>query len=328
MPHTVQLTKWLELAYGVEREVIDMLTEQLPDLTGQDEREAKIQEHLEQTHRHVAMVDECITRLGGEASALDKGGLASFLHGMMGRGVDIGGGTGGTGVLGAVVQGIMSQRSMLPHGVLVKHSIADFAAEHYEIATYTTLITAAHGCRDEETMRVCQEILREEQEMARWLAQRLPDDVHGVVRLLLQKEEEKEGGEKRAELPLDLDLAGTFKGGWLYAVVNDEQHAAQAEQALAEMDMEPLRLQGPEVAAHLRGDFGGILARIGRIIKSFGYEQHYAEHYAMHAERGRILLAVQCPDQAAADEVTEKLKRHGAFDIRYFSDLGTQRMPE
>jgi hypothetical protein len=225
--------------------------------------------------------------------------------------------------LGAFLQGIMSQRSMLPHGVLVKHSIVDFAAEHYEIATYTMLITAARACRDEETARVCQEILRDEQEMARWLAQRLPDDVHGVVRLLLQKE----GGEKRAEHHLDLDLAGTFKGGWLYAVFNDEQQAAQAEQALSEMDMEPLRLQGPEVAAHLRGDFGGILAKMGRIIKSFGYEQHYAEHYAMHAERGRIVLAVQCPDQATADDVTQKIKEHSGFDIRYFGTMGTQRMP-
>jgi hypothetical protein len=227
--------------------------------------------------------------------------------------------------LGAFLQGIMSQRSMLPHGVLVKHSIVDFAAEHYEIATYTMLITAARGCRDEETARVCQEILREEQEMAHWLAQRLPDDVHALTRLLVQ-EKEQQGGEKREEHPLD--LAGTLKGGWLYAVVDDEQQAAQAERALAEMNMQAQRLQGPGVVDHLRGDFGGIPAKIGRIIKSFGYEEHYAEHYATHAERGRIVLAVPCPDQETADDVTQKLKEHGAYDIRYFSALGTQRMPE
>jgi ferritin-like metal-binding protein YciE len=301
MPHTAQLTKWLELAYGMEREVIATLGQQLPDLTGHGEMEAKIQEHLAQAHRHASMVDECIARLGGEASALDKGGLAMFLRGMMG------------------------QWSTPLRAQLVKYGIADFAAEHYEIATYTMLIAAARGCRDEETMRVCQEILREEQEMARWLAQRLPDDVHALTRLLVQ-EKEQQGGEKREEHPLD--LAGTFKGGWLYAVFDDEQKCAQAEQALAAMNIQSQRLQGPEAAAHLRGEFGGILAKIGRIIKSFGHEAQYAAHYAMHAERGRIVLAVQCPDQATADDVTQKLKEHGAFDIRYFGTMGTQRMPE
>jgi ferritin-like metal-binding protein YciE len=301
MPHTAQLTKWLELAYGMEREVIATLTEQLPDLTGHHEMEAKIQEHLEQTHRHAAMVDECVARLGGHASALDKGGLASFLHGMMGR------------------------SSTPPQGALVKYSIADFAAEHYEIATYTMLITAARGCRDEETARACQEILREEQEMAHWLAQRLPDNVHAVARLSVARQKAKGGATKKEEHPLD--LAGTFKGGYLYAVFDDEQQVAQAEQALATMNMRPQRLQGPEAVAHLRGELGGILAKIGRIIKSFGHEAQYAAHYAMHAERGRIVLAVQCPDQATADDLTQKIKEHGGFDIRYFGTMGTQRMP-
>jgi ferritin-like metal-binding protein YciE len=187
------------------------------------------------------------------------------------------------------------------------------------------LITAARGCRDEETARVCQEILREEQEMAHWLAQRLPDNVHAVARLSVARQKAKGGATKKEEHPLD--LAGTFKGGYLYAVFDDEQQVAQAEQALAKMNMRSQRLQGPEAAAHLRGEFGGILAKIGRIIKSFGHEARYAAHYAMHAERGRIVLAVECPDQATADDVTQKIKEHGGFDIRYFGTMGTQRMP-
>jgi ferritin-like metal-binding protein YciE len=35
--------------------------------------------------------------------------------------------------------------------------------------TVTMLVTAARACRDEETVGVCQEIVREEEEMARWL---------------------------------------------------------------------------------------------------------------------------------------------------------------
>ena len=149
MPHTDQLTRWVEDAYGMESMLIDALTEQLPRLSGHPEMEAKVLEHLERTHGHLNMLDECIARLGGEASSLRKGGLSTFLHGMMSRWI--------TG----------------PHGTLVKLCIGDFAAEHYEIATYTMLITAAQLCRDKETVRVCQEILPDEEEMACWLEEHL-----------------------------------------------------------------------------------------------------------------------------------------------------------
>jgi ferritin-like metal-binding protein YciE len=48
------------------------------------------------------------------------------------------------------------------------------AAESFEIASYRALIAAARALGDEETARVCEEILRDEERMAAWLTENLP----------------------------------------------------------------------------------------------------------------------------------------------------------
>ena len=194
MPHMDQETHWVEDAYGMESLLIDALTEQLPRLSGHPEMEAKILEHLERTHGHLNMLDACITRLGGEASSLRKGGLLTFLHGMMSRWI--------TG----------------PQGTLVKLCIGDFAAEHYEIATYTMLITAAQLCRDKETVRACQKILPDEEEMARWLEEHLVTFSRQVARAPKRPEEEEQG-----QTPVD--VAGRLWHNYLYAVFDPEDQS-------------------------------------------------------------------------------------------------------
>jgi ferritin-like metal-binding protein YciE len=57
---------------------------------------------------------------------------------------------------------------------LVRITLVAFSAESFQIASYRALIAAAQAIADVETVRVCQEILAEEEEMAAWLAQRLP----------------------------------------------------------------------------------------------------------------------------------------------------------
>ena len=294
MPHTVQLTVWLEQAYGMETEVIDTLTEQLPHLTGHHELEAKVLEHLEKSHNHLNKVDECIARLGGEASSLRRGGLTTFLHGMRSQGTS-------------------------PFDArLVRHSIADFAAEHYEIATYTILITAARACRDEETARVCQEILRDEEEMARWLE----DHLRVLARELVHPKETPE----EAKETVPVDATGALRGEHVFAVFDAEDQAQQAAQALSAMSVQPQRLQGTEAALYLRGESGGIVTRIQRLLKGMTAEKAYAEEYSAHLQRGRILLAVECADLGQAEQITQKLQEHGGHTIRYLSAGGVELM--
>ena len=57
---------------------------------------------------------------------------------------------------------------------LVKNCLADYAAEHFEIACYKSLITGALAIGDVETAKACEQILQEEQNMATWLEQNIP----------------------------------------------------------------------------------------------------------------------------------------------------------
>lgn len=57
---------------------------------------------------------------------------------------------------------------------LVKNALADYASEHLEIASYRALIVAARALGEQQTAQVCEGILRDEEEMARWLEQNLP----------------------------------------------------------------------------------------------------------------------------------------------------------
>ena len=66
---------------------------------------------------------------------------------------------------------------------LVKNFLADYAAEKFEIASYKALITAASELGDVQTVEVCQDILREEEDMARWLE----DNLNTVVWETLQQ---------------------------------------------------------------------------------------------------------------------------------------------
>ncbi len=52
---------------------------------------------------------------------------------------------------------------------VVKGMLATYTFEHMEIASYRILVAAAGKVGDTETKKVLEEILREEEEMAKWL---------------------------------------------------------------------------------------------------------------------------------------------------------------
>jgi ferritin-like metal-binding protein YciE len=149
MAHNELYMAWLNDAYGTEQSLIKTLENHVKDADGHPAMQNKIAQHLEQTRQHGELVKGCIERLGGHTSSI-KSGLST----MMG-----------------MVQGISTGAAK---DELVKDGIMDFAAENFEIASYTGLITAAQTLGDVETARICQQILSQEQDMASFLAQHLP----------------------------------------------------------------------------------------------------------------------------------------------------------
>jgi ferritin-like metal-binding protein YciE len=156
MAHQDSFLAWLNDAYGMETSLVQVLQNHAKDAQDHPQMQARIQEHLDKTRQHAELVKGCIERLGGSTSAL-KTGMAN-LTGMM-QGLTIG----------------------AAEDELVKNGIADYAAEHFEIASYQALITAAQARGDTQTASVCQQILADEQDMATWLAQHLPQAVSEII---------------------------------------------------------------------------------------------------------------------------------------------------
>jgi len=140
---------WLADAHAMELGLVKTLEKQIGDTTNKPSINAKLKEHLAQTQTHAAKVEGCIKRLGGDTS-MGKDWLSQA-----------------TAVMGGVAASV-------PEDALVKNLHSSYAAEHFEIATYTLLEAAARQLNDEDTAVVCREILADEQDMQAWLADALP----------------------------------------------------------------------------------------------------------------------------------------------------------
>ncbi len=95
------------------------------------------------------MVRQCIKNLGGNPSGMKQ---------TMGK-----------------IQGLFAGFGTGPAGdELVKNLLSDFGAENFEIACYTSLISACNQIGESNTASVCQQILRDEQDMAQKVLDAIP----------------------------------------------------------------------------------------------------------------------------------------------------------
>jgi len=149
MAHQDTVIAWLNDAHALELNLAQVLEHRVQDTKDHPQMQAKVQQHLEQTRRHAELLKGCIERLGGSTSAVKS---------TMGK-------------VGGFFQGISTG---MAKDEMVKNALADYASEQFEIASYTSLIAAAQAIGDQQTASVCQQILRDEQEMASWLQQQIP----------------------------------------------------------------------------------------------------------------------------------------------------------
>lgn len=140
---------WLNDAHGMENALIQVLENHVKDAKDYPEVQAKLQQHLDQTRRHAQMVKDCVEGLGASTSVV-KTGMATLF-----------------GQVQAVSTGPARDE-------LVKNALLDYAAENFEIASYSALMSAAQELGDQKIVQVCQQILQEERDMANWIQQNLP----------------------------------------------------------------------------------------------------------------------------------------------------------
>jgi ferritin-like metal-binding protein YciE len=144
------LDDWLRDAHAMEQQAEKMLTAQAERLEHYPALRARIVQHIEETRWQQGMLDQCLTQRGISRSIVkDIGGQ------LMAFGQAVGG--------------------MATSDEVVKGAMAGYVFENIEIATYTSLIAAAQAVGDATTMSACQQILVQEQDMAAWLLQHLPE---------------------------------------------------------------------------------------------------------------------------------------------------------
>ncbi|WPO00240.1 ferritin-like domain-containing protein [Pseudomonas sp. MUP55] len=140
---------WLRDAHAMEQQAEKMLKAQSERLEHYPQLKARIDQHIQETLGQQALIDECLTRLGGNASTLkDIGGK------LMAFGQAVGG-------------SLMSDE-------VIKGAMAGYVFENMEVASYTVLIAAAQAAGDTQTQAACEKILPQEIAMAEWLLEHLP----------------------------------------------------------------------------------------------------------------------------------------------------------
>jgi ferritin-like metal-binding protein YciE len=158
MAHNDLVLAWLNDAHAMELGIAQVLENHAASAADDPPMQMRLQQHLEETRHHAELVKGCVERMGGDTSAV-KSGMASVM---------------------GTIQGMSTK---IAKDELIKNTLHDYGTEHFEIACYTSLIAAAENLGDQETARVCQQILGDEQAMAEFLFQQIPPTTVAMLRV-------------------------------------------------------------------------------------------------------------------------------------------------
>lgn len=144
------LLDWLRDAHAMEQQAEKMLRAQSERLEHYPKLKTRIDQHLGETLGQQKLIDQCLKRHGGSSSTIKD---------MTGKLMAFGQAVGGS---------LMSDE-------VIKGAMAGYVFENVEIATYTVLLAAAKAAGDNETQAACELILPQEEAMAQWLLDHLPE---------------------------------------------------------------------------------------------------------------------------------------------------------
>ena len=149
----------LRNAYGLEGQALSTMENVHSRLEHYPEFKAGVAQHIEETRRQQQMVEQCLSRFGEEPSTLKEAAMKL------------------AGNLQAMIHGATSDE-------VLKNLFALYAFEHFEIASYKSLIAMAEDCGETEVAQTCREILGQEQRTA----QKLEGLIEPITRAYMQRE--------------------------------------------------------------------------------------------------------------------------------------------
>ena len=140
----------LRNAHAMERQAEEILERQSETLTDYPDVQRKVRQHLGETREQIQRLEQCL-RACGESESVVKDTALAFM-----------------GNLSAMSQSMAGD-------AILKNTFADDGFEHYEIATYKSLLTLCERANVPNTRQPLQTSLREEESIAYWLDEHVPD---------------------------------------------------------------------------------------------------------------------------------------------------------
>lgn len=141
---------WLRDAHAMEKQAESMLESMVKRTDSYPELCTRLEQHLFETRRQITVLDDIIAR-----NNISRSVLKDSMSKIAAMGQSIGG--------------------MFPQDEVVKGVISGYVFEQFEVACYTSLLTAAQKVNDHDSIADLESILAEERGMAEWLLQHNPD---------------------------------------------------------------------------------------------------------------------------------------------------------
>ena len=162
-----KLVEMLNEAYGKERELEVALASHL-EVTTRDDYEKALRQHLKETKSHASAVAKRIKQLGGDAETVTLPGpesatkAAQSIQGVVGKAK-------------AAAQGPLHLvRGSGEQGKMLHNARVEYREEADEIAAYTVIDALATSVGDKQTAKLARDIRRDEERMAKFIGDLLP----------------------------------------------------------------------------------------------------------------------------------------------------------
>lgn len=149
---------WLRDAHAMEAGTLDDLQHLARRIEHYPQLKARIEQHIQESRGQEQRLKELLASMNESTSAV-KETVTKI-----------------AGNLQAAIGSLFSDE-------MLKNAIAAYAFEHFEIGNYRALIATAEQAGETRAVAVLQQNLREEEEMARWLEQHLPEITRQYLQL-------------------------------------------------------------------------------------------------------------------------------------------------
>lgn len=166
-----KLVQLLNEAYGKERQ-LEVSLESHVAMTTRADYEKRLRQHLKETKSHASTVAKRIKQLGGTAETVSLPGPEGATKGATKAAQSL---QGAVGKAKAAAQGPLHlAKGSGEQGKMLHNARAEYREEAEEIATYTVIDALATSVGDKQTAKLARDILGEEQRMADYLSELLP----------------------------------------------------------------------------------------------------------------------------------------------------------